>query len=142
MKPPVGMHSSHLSKIGFDAFVQYTLLNLTVTINRLRLWVKPTIFTRLHSTNMLAAIWRTFLHFCNGMPSKLCYSLSLAGAKYNQIPQSTPVPNDSSCLSSLRGSLVRVDFLSVLVVSDTWRWCSVSAALTGTDTVRELAIKF
>jgi hypothetical protein len=68
------------------------------------------------------------------------YFMSLAKAKHRLNPmQSTPVPNNPLCLSGLCGSLVRVDLLSILVVADTGRWCSVSAALAGTDTMRRVS---
>ena len=54
----------------------------------------------------------------------------------------TPIPlrpNDPLCLSSLGSSLVGVDLLSILIVSDSWRGCSVAATFTGTDPVRELS---
>lgn len=71
------------------------------------------------------------------------YYSSLAEAKYDpNSAQPTPIPNDSLCLSGLCSGLVRVDLLSILVVADTGRRRSVSAALTGTDTTRKSALKF
>jgi hypothetical protein len=77
-----------------------------------------------------------------GFSKQALYSPSLAETEY--IPdsmQSTPGPNDFLCLSGLRGSLVRVDLLSILIIADTWGGRSVSATLTGTDTVVELALE-
>jgi hypothetical protein len=73
---------------------------------------------------------------------KLIYS-SLALRSTAHFPcKLTPIPlrpNDRLCLSSLGSGLVGVDLLSVLVVSDSWRGCSVAATFTGTNTVRELS---
>jgi len=44
-----------------------------------------------------------------------------------------PAPSTSSCLCYLRG-LLWVDLLSILVVSDSWWWCSVPSSLSRSHT--------
>jgi hypothetical protein len=103
------------------------------------------VFTSHCFRNTLAATGELYAspHPPRGFAKQALYSPSLAETKY--IPnsmQSTPDPNDFLCLSGLRGSLVRVDLLSILVIADTWGRRSVSTTFTGTDTVVELALNF
>jgi hypothetical protein len=53
---------------------------------------------------------------------------------------SIPLPNNPLSLSSLGSSLVGVDLLAILVVSNTWGRSTVAATFAGTDTVRELSV--
>ena len=46
------------------------------------------------------------------------------------------------CLGGLSSGLVWVDLLAILVVSDTRRWCSVSATFAGSDTRKRIVSPF